>query len=100
VAVDAVLKDRSVRVRSAALADLEGADPGITGPAELIIGSCAGSRAGSCMLLTWGSVLVWHVGSRGQPAALHLDCPGRAAESGPGGPEAVRVILRLTGKAL
>ena len=52
------------------------------------------------MLLTWGSVLVWHVGSRGQPAALHLDCLGRAAESGPGGPEAVRVILRLTGKVL
>jgi hypothetical protein len=29
------------------------------------------------MLLTWGSVQVWHVSSRGQPAALHLECPGR-----------------------
>jgi hypothetical protein len=29
------------------------------------------------MLLTWRSVLVWHVGSRGQPAALHLDCLGQ-----------------------
>jgi hypothetical protein len=66
----------------------------------VITGSCAGSRAGSCTVLTWRSVLVWHVGSRGQPAALHLDCLGQAAESGPGGPEAVRVILRLTGKAL
>jgi len=32
--------------------------------------------------------------------ALHLDCLGQAAESGPGGPEAVRVILRLIGKAV
>ena len=48
----------------------------------MITGSCAGSRAGSCTVLTWRSVLVWHIGSRGQPAALHLDCLGQAAESG------------------
>ena len=46
-------EDRSVRVRSPALADLEGAIRGATGPGELITGSCAGSRAGSCMLLRW-----------------------------------------------
>jgi hypothetical protein len=75
VAVGVVPKDRSDRVRSAALADLEGADPGPL--VQVITGSCAGSRAGSCTLLTWRSVLVWHVDSRGQPAALHLDCPGQ-----------------------
>src|SRR5437660_12153624 len=53
---------------------------GATGPGELVTGSCAGSRAGSCTLLTWRSVLVWHVDSRGQPAALHLDCPGQGGE--------------------
>jgi hypothetical protein len=52
------------------------------------------------MLLTWRSVLVWHVDSRASRQRCIWIAWARAAESGPGGPEAVRVILRLTGKAL
>jgi Putative heavy-metal-binding len=68
-------------------------------PAGLALGISIGSRHDD-RSLRWRSVLVWHVG----PAARWQCCiwiaRARAAESGPGGPESVRVIVRLTGKAI
>ena len=73
---------------------------GPLGSGELITASCTGRQAGWCTLLTWGSVLIWHVvPAVGRQRCIWIARAG-AAEVRARWPRSGTGDIRLTGKTL